>query len=76
MISPQYKDLIDGMGKTSQGSALRELLSDEISKLNDVRTIDSFDEVLGRKRAIEIIDKVFGFLKEKKVDTQPRNNYN
>lgn len=76
MLNPQYRELIEGMNKTSQGKALQEFLNEEVLKLNDVRNIETLEEVLGRKRAIEIIDKIFGFLKEKKIDGQSRTSYN
>jgi hypothetical protein len=76
MLQPQYKELIEGMSKTVQGKALQEFLIEEVAKLNDVSTINSFEETLGRKRAIEIINKIFSFLKEKKVDGSSRTSYN
>ena len=76
MISPQSKELLESMSKTQYGKAIQEFLDEELLKLNNVKTIDTFDDALGRKKAVEIIDKLFMFIREKKLDNQEKSRYN
>jgi len=76
MLTKQYRDILDGIKTTQYGRALQEFLEDEKSKLNNVKTLESWDEALGRKYAVEIIDKMFAFVLEKKADDTSRNQYN
>jgi hypothetical protein len=76
MIAPQYKEVLDMLYQTPQGKALREYLEEERKKIDTVKDVTSLEEVLGRKHALELIDKIFGFLKEKKIDSPSRNQYN
>ena len=76
MITPQHKEILDTMALTPQGRAIAEFIEEEKRRLNDVTTIDTLEEVLGRKRAIEILNKLFAFVREKKIDSSSKNQYN
>ena len=76
MITPQYREILDGIKATQYGRGLREFLDEEKLKLNNVKTLESWDETLGRKYAVKIIDTLFAFLVDnKKTDDRLKNDY-
>jgi hypothetical protein len=75
MISPEARKLLEELGKTNFGQALREFLDDELKSIDTVDGVTTLDEALGRDKAVKLIRKIFSFLdKDKKVD-KPRTSY-
>lgn len=60
---------------TIHGRVLRELLEEELILLNDVSTITSMEEVIGRQKGIAFIKKVLSFLETTQQTQQARNQY-
>ncbi len=48
------------------GEALLDYLEEKIKEMVDVRRIGTWEEVLGRKEAVVILDGLFHFLKSKR----------
>jgi len=75
MISVDQKKILEQLGSSMYGKVLREYLEEKIKELNDVRTLNSWDEALGRKYAITLIRDLFGIIEEKKETTKQNNPY-
>lgn len=75
ILETKYTELLNELPKLAHGQALMKFLEEERKILNDVKTLTSWEEALGRKNAIKVIDDLFAFLGEKKVEIKSRNNY-
>lgn len=64
MISPQTRQLLEELSKMAHGKAVRELLNEEIEKINTVFGVSSFEEVIGRQKAVEALKAIFSFLEK------------
>jgi len=76
MITPQYREILNGISTTQYGRALQEYLEEELNKIDTVVGVKSLEEVIGRQHAVDLIKKIFAFTKEQKVDTKSKNQYN
>lgn len=75
MLTPQSKELLKTLKTSAHGRALRELIDEHLEKLDDISTVNSWDETLGRKHAKKLIMEIFSFMDvEKKTDKTP-NQY-
>ena len=73
MIKQESKELLEGLRLTNYGKALKELLDEKYSEIGDIKTCNSWEEVVGRKYALKLIDEIFYFMKEKvDVTNKPR----
>ena len=63
------------LNKTNHGKALRELLDEEMEKINDITTCTSWDETIGRKHSMLLIRKIFSFMDKKEATKKHKNNY-
>ena len=75
MISPESLKLLQTIKTSPYGKALQEYLDEQYNIINDVKACKSFDEVLGRKYALEAMEKLFGFMQEKKTVIKSNNVY-
>ena len=75
IIDEQYKEKLEQISKTPYGIALKVYLKKAREEINDVKTMDTLDELLGRKHALKYIDELFSFMGEKKVETRSKNQY-
>ena len=75
IISPEINELLQQLPRTAYGQALIKFLNQAKEELNNVKTIESWDETLGRKSAIKMIDDLFSFMGEKKVEIKNKNQY-
>lgn len=75
MIDPKIKETLDQLATSHFGTALGVYLTEAKKELNDVTMCESWDDTLGRKKAVQILDKIFGFLKEKEIPQTKKNNY-
>lgn len=55
MNKKEREKLLLKLSKSSEGQALKDLFEEKIAILNSVEGISNFDEVLGRRNAIQII---------------------
>lgn len=75
MIREEQVKLLKELGKSHYGNTLKNYLSEKIIELNDVSSCESFDDVLGRKKAIKIVKELFNFMEDRKVIDKGRENY-
>lgn len=76
MILPkEVTEKLQQLPKSLYGSALILMLEQTREELNDVKTIESWEEALGRKFALKFIDDLFSFMGEKKVEPRSKNIY-
>lgn len=79
MITLEQKKILSDLNISQYGNALRDFLQEKISFLEDVRTIpkDAFvqAEVIGRQRALEIVDDLFGFMEGIQKTKKAKNQY-
>jgi hypothetical protein len=75
IIEPQTKELLEQLPQTSHGKALIKFLDQVKEELNDISTLQSWEETIGRKNAIKMIDDLFKFMEPKKVEIKNKNQY-
>lgn len=75
IIEPDIKEKLEQLNNTPYGIAIKVYLGKAREEINDVKTMSTFDELLGRKYALKYIDELFSFMGEKKVETRSKNQY-
>jgi len=75
IISSQIQEKLKQIKESPQGFALIEYLNQAKREMNDVKSMQSWEEVLGRKFALKVIDDLFVFMEDKKVDIKNKNQY-
>jgi len=75
MIKPETRQLLEEMGKSRYGIALQEFLDEEFDLINDIQTCQNFEEMLGRQKALATLERLFGFMRERKTSTKEKNPY-
>lgn len=76
MIEKKKEEILKGFSKT-QLEGLKLLFDEEIEKLKELETITSFEEMLGKKIAIQTLKEIMrklNLFKEKKVEKN-KNEY-
>lgn len=74
-IKPEHIKLLEELGRTQFGAALRAYLEDEKESIRDVRNSSSWEDTLGRQMALQTIDRLFNFMKEKTPVVKKKNPY-
>lgn len=71
----KYK-LLSELDKTPYGKVLRSFLEEELKELNDISKAESWEDTLGRQKAVRIVNKLFSFMNKEvnKVD-KSKNQY-
>jgi hypothetical protein len=75
IIPDNISETLKQMNQTNFGQALKKVLEQKKEELNDVSTIKTLDELLGRQHAIKLIDDIFNFMQDKKVEVINKNQY-
>lgn len=65
MIKPATKQILESVNATPFGRALQEYLDDQYEILNDVQACESWEDTLGRKHAIKVLENLFAFMRVK-----------
>lgn len=65
MIKPESVQLLNDLKNTNYGKALKELLDEKYAELNNVKSCTSWEDTKARSYALNIIDEIFSFMKEK-----------
>lgn len=71
MTEPEKK-ILDELKSSPFGKVLSLYLEEELSKIDSVKGIKSLEEVYGKQYAIDLVEKLFHFLKRE----TPKNNNN
>lgn len=66
---------LQDLGKSFQGQILKEYLEDKKKSISDVRTCKTWEETQGRKIALDLIDELFSFMKEKDTSAKSKTLY-
>lgn len=74
-MNPEHKKLLEELSRTSYGRALSELLNRELAELKDVKNATSWEDTLGRKHAVEILERILYFMEEKPKANQNKTSF-
>lgn len=74
MISPDSIKLLEELGKTQFGKALREFIEDKKAEIGDITKSKSWEETQGRQYALNLIKDLFYFMKEKAEPVDKKKN--
>jgi hypothetical protein len=74
MITQESVKLLGELKQTNFGKALKELLDFHERELNNVRKCTSWEDTKARTYALDIIDDIFKFMKEK-VEVSNKTRY-
>lgn len=75
MISLENRNLIQELSKMPNGMALRAFLDEQYAVIADIKTCQSWEEVQGRKFALQLLKDLFSVLEEKKSTDRKSNQY-
>lgn len=67
MITPEQKQVLNDLGKTQQGKVLKEYLSEKYKELNSVLKVISWEDTLGKQKALIILKDLFAILDDEKT---------
>lgn len=73
-MTNESKQLLEGLRLTNYGKALKELLDEKYEELNNVKSCTSWEDTKARTYALDIIDDIFSFMKEKNT-SQNKTRY-
>lgn len=74
-MQPDRKKLLSDLNNTAYGAALREYLNEELTKIDTVKGVTTLDEAIGRKHAVELVEKLFAFMESKQEVKKGNNQY-
>lgn len=63
------------LGRSFQGQILKEYLEEKKKSIGDVRTCKTWEETQGRKIALDLIDELFSFMKDKDSSVKSKTLY-
>jgi hypothetical protein len=63
MISPETRRLLEDLGKSPYSRAIQDFLDDELANIDTVRGVKSLEESLGREIALNLVERLFSFMK-------------
>lgn len=75
IINKDVEDILKQIPGTLYGQALTVLLEQYKAELNNVNKITTMDELLGKQYALKLIDDIFKFMDNKRVETKNKNQY-
>lgn len=75
MISVEHKKLLSELKHTQYGVALKIFLESELEELSDITTSKTWQETVGRQKAVRMIRRLFSFMEEKKTTDKTKNQY-
>lgn len=75
VIPKEVEDILSQIPGTLYGQALRALLDQWKEEMNNVKTIKTIEELIGRQDAIKLVDDLFKFMDNKRVENKSKNQY-
>lgn len=75
IIEKNLQEKLVQLSQSPLGFALIAYLEQAKKEMNDISTIQSFEELQGRKFAQKVIDDLFYFMGEKKTEIKNKNQY-
>lgn len=67
--------LLEELGKTPYGDALKKYLAEELKEIGDVSKASSWEDTIGRQYAIKLVNKLFSFLSPKETVKKKKTSY-
>lgn len=74
IIKPEIQEQLQQLSHSPLGHALSIYLKQAKEEINDVKTIESWEEALGRKFTLKVIDDLFFFMDDKKKEEIKNKN--
>jgi hypothetical protein len=75
IIPTDIEKILQQIPGTLYGQALNVMLEQWKSEMNNVKTINTIEELNGRKYALTLVDDLFKFMELKKVENTGKNQY-
>lgn len=75
MVSPEIRRQLLDLSTSQLGNALKEYLNDKYSEIGDITKVQTWEETLGKKYALEVLKEIFQFLERKETVEKSRNQY-
>ena len=75
-MNEDLKSILKEIGTSDPGKELRKYLDEELEKMKgDIDSVESWDDVLARRKAKKIINNLFYFLDEEPQQRKVKNQY-
>lgn len=74
-MTTENKKLLEALDKTPYGKALKEFLDEQYADIADIRKSQSWEETLGRKFALKVLEDLFATMKGNGVKERAKNQY-
>jgi hypothetical protein len=65
-MNPRTQEQLESLRGTANGEALKIYIDEQIKKISDIKTLN-VENVESRKKACEILELLFSFLEDKKI---------
>ncbi len=76
MIDPKTKKILEELGESDYGEALKEYLDERLKSMEgNVHDYENWDDILGRRKATRIIKEIFYFLEKREIKQKDKNQY-
>lgn len=75
MTREDRRRLLEELGKTNHGKALREFLAERRETIGDITSCKNWEEAVGRQFALVLLKEMFSFLDEKPSTPPVHNQY-
>lgn len=75
MITPETREQLQGLNGTSYGKALKDYLNEELGEIQNLQTIKSWEETLGRQYAEKVILKLLAIMEKENTKGLSKNQY-
>lgn len=75
-MTEDIKKMLIDLGKSDYGDALKDYLEEKLRLLRgDIENVDSWEDILARRKAKKIVKEIFYFLEPEKVEPKEKNQY-
>lgn len=75
MISPKSVELLREMSNTPYGKAIEEFVADKEKNIGSVKNAVSWEDTLGRKHALKVLDEILYYMGKKQPQEKGKNQY-
>lgn len=75
MMTPEKRQILLELGKSSQGKVLREFLEERYLAIGDITTCKNWEDAVGRQHALILLKEIFNFLEDKQPPQGTKSQY-
>jgi len=74
-MKTETRETLLSMKNSVYGKAIKEFLEENLEKIGDINSCESWEETLGRKYSLRLLKDLFAFLEDKPEKQSKANPY-